>query len=252
MKRKSAREITGVYFCIITLFEKDFKVIFNIIPLHRLKRYGHGTDSEAVVLERYAWNIELSEALYPSLSLLEVGLRNQINTALSEVFTEDWLDECWNGWVRTEWMKQKGLRNTEQESIQRAKKGLSQRANKWTKDRLIAELTFGFWVGVFKRHYHPSIWIHKKKPLNIAFPEGHSLKASIVYNKLDAIRRLRNRIAHHKTIFDLPNLLNDYQNIQTLLIAMGQGYSEYGETIDRFKTVYEKGKHLLAIEKSIK
>lgn len=58
------------------------------LPLSRIRlenyRPLHGADLDMVV--NYFLNIELSEALYPTLQAFEVALRNSVHRALSQHF----------------------------------------------------------------------------------------------------------------------------------------------------------------------
>jgi Abi-like protein len=50
-------------------------------------------DTEHDILARYLWNVQLSEALYPALSLLEVSLRNQLHHGLAALTaSEAWYE----------------------------------------------------------------------------------------------------------------------------------------------------------------
>lgn len=50
--------------------------------------------SELQLFARYAWNMALSENLYPSLQALEIALRNTIHYAASQHFNRsDWFNE---------------------------------------------------------------------------------------------------------------------------------------------------------------
>jgi len=53
----------------------------------RLKKYGpRAGEDELDALARYAWNLALSEALYPLISLLEIAVRNRVNVVLAKKF----------------------------------------------------------------------------------------------------------------------------------------------------------------------
>jgi len=63
--------------------------------------------------------------------------------------------------------------------------------------RVVAGLTFHFWVSLHENKYRDSIWtphLHK------VWPKGENLKR--VHKDLLKIRDLRNRIAHHEPIFN--------------------------------------------------
>ncbi len=66
--------------------------LINLFSENRLNSYKYdNSDSNSIILERYLHNIEISKALYPLLSILEVSLRNRINQAIETVIKPDWL-----------------------------------------------------------------------------------------------------------------------------------------------------------------
>jgi hypothetical protein len=72
----------------------------------------------------------------------------------------------------------------------------------------VSELSLGFWSSLFKRQYEDPLW---RKTLGAAFPHvGGSLTRGQVFQRLDKIRLLRNRIGHHEQIIKYN--LNDYYN----------------------------------------
>ena len=59
------------------------KNLVNLFSIARLSSYQYSpVDTVEISLERYLYNIELSKALYPLLSILEIALRNRINQAI--------------------------------------------------------------------------------------------------------------------------------------------------------------------------
>lgn len=55
------------------------------------KFFDHHPDNVKKAIDHYQINIELSEALYPILSIFEVAFRNSLNRELSTHFdTSDW------------------------------------------------------------------------------------------------------------------------------------------------------------------
>lgn len=65
-----------------------------------------------------------------------------------------------------------------------------------TLGKVIAELPFGFWTLLVSNRYE-SLW---RLSLHRAFPHARS-RRQIIHWRLDAIRFLRNRIAHHEPSF---------------------------------------------------
>lgn len=64
-----------------------------------------------------------------------------------------------------------------------------------TRSRIVAGLSFGFWAGLFGGRYE-ELWRHR---LRYAFPHGRVQRKDLS-RRLDAIRRLRNRVAHHDSL----------------------------------------------------
>ena len=59
-------------------------------------------DGDANLFAHYAWNIALSESLYPSLQILEVVLRNSIHQAVCQDCGQtDWYDDGTIAFART-------------------------------------------------------------------------------------------------------------------------------------------------------
>jgi hypothetical protein len=66
----------------------------DILSTPRFEGYRlSSTDSDLLCLERYVWNVALSETLYPTLQYLEIAMRNSIHSAASTTFKNDfWFD----------------------------------------------------------------------------------------------------------------------------------------------------------------
>lgn len=64
--------------------------------------------------------------------------------------------------------------------------------------RAIAGLSFGFWSGLFGGRYE-ELW---RQRLRHAFPGARERKD--LSSRMDAVRRFRNRLAHHDSILNQP------------------------------------------------
>lgn len=74
------------------IFE-ELTVIFSQERLDGYLGHTHCNNSKNEALIAYSWNIELSQALYPSLQVLETTLRNSLHRVITENFkTEQWFD----------------------------------------------------------------------------------------------------------------------------------------------------------------
>jgi hypothetical protein len=187
----------------------SFTAVKNALSDLRLNTYRlHQTEPDELVLARYRWNLALGQSFYPSIGLLEVTLRNNLHRVMTAHYSTDrWYDQ--NPSV---------LRVIEQEGIQKAKLQLLNTGKPEEPDRLIAELSFGFWTGLLGTDYEQQIW-HRNANLAKAFPfipKKHRLRAKIA-GMLKEIRVLRNRISHHEPIFKMSRLPNVDINVQDLL-----------------------------------
>jgi len=109
----------------------------------RLQRYETIAAGDAArALRLYTWNTALSESLYGPIQGLEVTLRNKIHQRLRDQFGTRWYDES-----------RVGLQYAQRDQVLRAKQSLQHQGKPLDPPRLIAELSFGFWVGLFGRRY---------------------------------------------------------------------------------------------------
>lgn len=113
----------------------DNELIEVITPV-RLGAYGNGDNS--ILLNEYVYNLKLSESFYPALSLLEIALRNQICNAIDKFICKDWLFQ--------ELSKQSILADKEYQKLLESANKIKKAGKKITNDRLISEMTFGFWI----------------------------------------------------------------------------------------------------------
>ena len=176
----------------------------------------------------YLINIELSEALYPALSLLEISLRNAIHQKLKEYFKDDF------------WFKNK-LPKEFQTAIQRAEQKIQFHQKPVTADGIIAELNFGFWNRLFNRYHAQLLW----KPLRTIFvhlPKQEKQRKNID-ESLHRIRNIRNRVYHYEPIFrNFSYLEAVYQEIRMFLFWLHQSLPTILNKVDRFEYILMKVK----------
>ncbi len=171
----------------------------------------------------YERNTALSEALYGVIQGLEVELRNSFHESLcSFVGREDWYDflhfERW-----------------ELDSIQKAKTAAARGSGFARPGKVIAELTLGFWVGLTASLYEKRLWV---PCLYKAFPFKRVNRREL-YAKLDDVRRLRNRIAHHEPILDR-SLLHSYGEILQISSWINPIVSEWIDATNCFVERWEE------------
>ena len=68
-----------------------YALLRSVLSADRLDVYRQPRDADSLdAVARYLWNEALSEALYPTLAALEVGLRNNLHDELSALYGPSW------------------------------------------------------------------------------------------------------------------------------------------------------------------
>ncbi|MFY8021514.1 MAG: Abi family protein [Bacteroidia bacterium] len=142
----------------------------------------------------YILNLELSKSIFGILSIYEITLRNAINYHyINYLNDENWIvNQC----------KEGGIFNRPNDpnqyySLKKIKKVQMKLNQKCSNDRLVAELSLGFWVYLFAS-YQFKAGGQNLHQIFINRPKG--TKPKTLFYELNQIRLLRNRIAHHEAI----------------------------------------------------
>lgn len=161
---------------------------------NRLARYTAMAGGNAAGgLELYTWNSDLSGALYWPLQTLEILTRNRVHDTLSTRYGPDWYDQ-----------PAVGLQRPQTDALADAKQKLASARKVISPPSVVAELSFGFWTGLFGRGYDTTLWRLELWKIFRSRVGRNSRKA--IAGDYGDIRNLRNRIAHHECILrpDLP------------------------------------------------
>ena len=157
--------------------------IERFVSRERLKRYlaatAHNLEDAASLYEQ---NVALSEMTFGLLHGLEVAIRNSMHDQLTAHF----------GTPR--WYAFAPLSAYSQDKVQAAIRDAG--GPTASPGKVVAELMFGFWTDLTAQRYHWSLW---QPCLNAAFP-GVRLARPVIHRRLEAVRWLRNRVAHHEPI----------------------------------------------------
>ena len=154
-------------------------------------------------VELYHWTGLVAGGLMTDFRVLEVLLRNRIDGELQS-YADDrgaagpWFDEL-------SWIPEKGNWWTSAaiDSIERAKSDLRSElpsTASLSRGRIVAKLSFGFWVRPTHGRYEESFWL---PVLDDAFavPAPHAAdRRELLFRHLTVLNNLRNRVAHHEPI----------------------------------------------------
>jgi hypothetical protein len=212
-------------------------------------------ETDECVVARHLYNSALCEALFSTLHVLEIALRNSIDRVLHAN-----LPSSTPGGVGAAGLPSAGcwldafpgvLGTWEQEEVRRVKQRLLRERKRVTRHRLLAGLSLGFWTGLFTRRYEISphssyspgqrtaLWPKHLKAVFPAIPRRLATRDH-VYRQLRPIGELRNHVFHHRPIWRLP--LNTLHVSATEIVGwISPELQEVTGHVDRFAAVHQQG-----------
>ena len=178
------------------------------LSAERLTTFRQLGDDDATVLARYAWNQAVVDAFGFPLHLLEVALRNAVDGVGRRATGPVTRHGGVPSWLDTQ---PAVLDGAHARTTADAREALRARGAPLSPGRLVAELTFGFWVQLFNGYYdqgaarrhRPGFPLWTSAALRAAFPSApaHARNRETLRARLDGIRTFRNRLSHHEPIF---------------------------------------------------
>ena len=159
------------------------RALYTAISSERLARYLKlaGGDKRRA-LQQYAHNAALGSAFHGPLQALEVTLRNAVHNVITKERGANWFDGP-------------GLEQPQQDAVLNAKEDLRWEKGPQDPERIVAALSFGFWVALFAKRYEEELW---RPVLHQCFNPRQERRR--LHDRLNRLRRLRNRIVHHEPI----------------------------------------------------
>ncbi|CAN5805944.1 Abi family protein [soil metagenome] len=176
----------------------NLDIVGTYVSKPRVARYMDSAGGDQVrAYELYLWNSRLAGSLFEDLGHLEVFVRNALQPNLQAWHRSRHHQGCWLD--DPDEVLHESLRN----KISIARRDL-ERLKKLPLDQqlpgqVMTGLSFGFWVDLLRSDYHTSLWtpwLHK------SFPHFAGSRRGVVYLRLQKLRKLRNRIAHHEPIYE--------------------------------------------------
>jgi hypothetical protein len=199
----------------------------------RLESYRPANGTDEQMLSNYLWNVALCEALYPSLNMLEVSLRNAVHAAVTTQFGSNFWFDLPNL-----------LKRWQPGEIVEARSSITKRGKTATADRIVAELKCGFWTTILSRDYHNDVWnLNNAAPLAAAFPNvrGSLFQRHLIHSRFNDLRIFRNRVFHFEPIWNHPNLTGKHSQILEAIGWISPAAVGTLSLIDRFPIVYQRG-----------
>ena len=199
----------------------------HILSRERLQRYLSACDNNTrKTMTLYRLNLNLSQEVFTLISCFEVAIRNAIDSILTEKLGADWLlDAVLDGGI----FDVPGCRDSAR-IIKKAYTRLM-RDGSYSHPKLLAEMEFGVWKYMFANPQYRAagrtlLAVFPNKPRSSAEAQYNN---TFIFNKLDGLNVLRNRIAHHEPIcfarrqpeIETTYILNAYQTLHKLFLWMG-------------------------------
>ena len=218
--------------------------IDNLLSEPRFARYVNRYSGDRVLARRLCtWNLAASSALWGPIHILEIAVRNALHGRLVErTGRGDWRADA-----------HVCLCRNEREAIDSAIATLQRRGTADpSSDQVVAATSFGLWVGLTGEgvprdrtlSYETTLW---QPRLQHAFPHRENRRRKYIHAKLDAVRVLRNRIAHHEPIYRSPlqDLYGDIREIAAMIHPDArhfiEAHSRAQEVIDQFQEALTAG-----------
>jgi len=173
-------------------------------------------------INEYQDNLVMSKQSYIPLSILEISLRNSIDALLSHKVCEDWhTDKTF-------------LTKDSLYKIQQAIELLERRRESISKHKIIAELSFGFWVNLFKKPYDKKLRINDLKKIfpNLPPRSVKLINREKIYKELNHIRNFRNRVFHYEKVVNKDNYNMVFKQIDEILRYFDHDIYEFSKKIN--------------------
>lgn len=206
-----------------------YKKIEDIFTQSRLSVYRKDGVDDETCLARYLYNIEICKSLYPALHIFEVTLRNSIDITLSYYTkVQNWYDVLI-------------IDNESKNKIEEAKRKNKKHGKSITHDRIISELTLGFWTSFLTTRYSQYAFqsvIIKKCFKNIS-SQNRNIKA--LQKIFEKMRLLRNRVSHYERLIHWKDLKDQHSQLLECIKWLNVESYEVVKEIDCFDVVYSAG-----------
>lgn len=192
----------------MSTIKTETTAVKDVLSHARLSTYEKATTKSSAI-ELYVWNAHVSGAMLLPLHICEVSIRNGISDMLTKVYGPKW---AWSTGF------EKSLPASHANYYSQLADLIGARKNKTSIGNVIPDLKFVFWQKMFTSKHDARLWntyLYDIFPNVVRCKKVAQLREEI-YNDLELIRGLRNRIAHHEPIFSR-DILHDYEVIKRVI-----------------------------------
>lgn len=168
----------------------------RIMSQPRMSRYMIACSNDSrKALTLYRLNLKLSQELFTIISCFEIALRNSVDNHYTTIHGGEWLKNSVENNGIFDNLRCLGTAKIIRRALRKLDSGYSH-------SKLIAEMDFGFWRYLFSQ---PQFYAAGQSLLKI-FPAKPTSTPTVqynhryVFNELERINKIRNRIAHHEPV----------------------------------------------------
>ncbi len=202
----------------------------NLIQPERLGRYLPAANGDKFLsFTYYLWNCDLSQSFYIPLHFAEIGCRNAIHNALLTHLGIDWYEKP----VFIRLLSERFQRELKNAVIDEEQ----QHGAKLTAHHVVSALTFGFWEHLLTKRFDRILWKDGLQPYFLGLPAN--INRDQLRTRIESVRRWRNRIAHHRAIFDKSPSKKYTETIQLLSWACPHT-SGWVKSVSHVQTIINK------------
>jgi len=187
-------------------------------------REAEGDETKA--LELYMWSARMTSAAYELVAHVEVFMRNAIDRTLAKRYRDE---TCGIPWL----LREPPLDDEAMRRVAEVRARLRSQ-HRESRHQIVAGLSFGFWSGMLGAKYEEE-W---RASLRHAFPGGNGTRKQAAV-LVEAIRKFRNRLAHHDSILGL-DIPFEVQRVHALAELLGEEPAAWLRTADRTHDVYRE------------
>jgi hypothetical protein len=187
--------------------EKSFQNIVLAVQEERISRYFPAAKKDKIVAFRYyLWNCTLCESFHLPLHFSEIVCRNAFHQGLLRRIGNDWYKNT----VLLGLLDKRFV----DELCGAVGAEASQHGGAITGHHVVSALTFGFWEHLTTKRFDRFLWAKGVQEIFPCAPKGTTRED--LHTLIESVRRWRNRIAHHRAIFD-KGPMRKYQDTLALI-----------------------------------
>lgn len=194
--------------------QEAIQEIRTALSVARMSTYekitGVHDDEDASALDLYVWNAQVSGAFLAPLHICEVVIRNAVADVLAWKYGSNW---PWSPAFEKSLPSPPVGYNARRDLFD-----ARQKVSVGQTGKVIAELKFIFWQRMFTKRHDGRLWAHKLMTVlpHLDSTQTYQQLRKGLYDELESLRVLRNRIAHHEPILTR-NLHADYSRITQII-----------------------------------